>query len=163
MIIFIKNISWFCLSGSSTPLSIHPSVSAAVHFFMSLFYHRSMYAFHLAANEREMERWRREQTEKERWPLVLQSGEMNRCGKEMERGKQRLSLPSINIWSLKWSLQSSCLQPSPPLCLSSFFYSYNSSHIQEINWITTRVSTEPESFCKLHQSVGINTQKTMIL
>lgn len=64
MMIFIKNISWFCLSVSSTPLSIHPSVSTAAHFFMSLFYHQSMYAFHLAANEREMERWRREQTER---------------------------------------------------------------------------------------------------
>lgn len=47
--------------------------------------------------EREQER----QTEREKWPLVLQQGEMSRCGKETERGKQRLVLPSMKIWSLK--------------------------------------------------------------
>lgn len=83
MMLFIKNILWVYLAVSSTPLSIHPSVSTYVHCFAHLFYSWSMHAFHLAANEKAMGRWRKRGSERD--PSVWRDEQM------WERDRKRKS------------------------------------------------------------------------
>ena len=147
MIMFIKNRSWSVLVFIQH-LSLHPPICLNICSLLrtSLFYRWSMYAFHLAANEREMERLRKRgrQTERERWLLVIQQGEMSRCGETTARRKQRLLLPWIKIQSLKWSLQSSCRLFL--FLLALFFSRYNSSHRHNKNWINALILTSSKSF-----------------